>query len=71
MLYLVAQWLLRGDVDLDGEISIMDSTLIQKYFVQMVTFTEEQIICGDFNEDGVFDITDATAIQQYLISGSQ
>ncbi len=62
----IAQWLLLGDVDLDGSITIIDVTIIQEYFAQLIELTEEQISHGDFNEDGSFNILDATAIQFYL-----
>ncbi len=67
----IAQWLILGDVDGDGEVSVMDATEIQRHFAHIITLTEKQIKCGDFNQDGYFDLADATAIQQYVISGNQ
>ncbi len=64
----IAQWILLGDVDLDGEISIIDATMIQNYLVGNVILTPEQYERCDFDEDGEVSIMDALAIQMYLIS---
>lgn len=60
-------WVL-GDTDGDGEVSIVDATVIQRYLANMAVKDEERVkICGDINGDGV-DILDATLIQRYLAS---
>lgn len=54
-----------GDVDGDGNVTITDATLIQKYLVEIETLTEEQSKRADANADGRVDIKDATYIQLY------
>ena len=58
--------LIRGDSDGDGEITILDATVIQRYLASFVVRNPERVEqCGDVNGDGI-DITDATCIQRYL-----
>lgn len=57
-----------GDVDGNGEISVSDATLIQKYLADLTEFTAEQIKIADVNGDGVVNVHDATAIQLLLVS---
>ncbi|MEE1319317.1 MAG: type I pullulanase, partial [Ruminococcus sp.] len=59
--------ILIGDVDGNGVITIADATLVQKYAVQMVTFTDTQLIAGDCDLDGRVGIKDATLIQKYIV----
>ena len=56
-----------GDVNLDGVINITDATMIQKYLVGQITFTDEQIRLADFNGDGRISVTDATDIQKRVV----
>ena len=55
---------LRGDADGDGEVTIMDATVIQRRLVELPTpnFDER---AADVDGDGL-NITDATWIQRYL-----
>ena len=55
-----------GDTNLDGIISISDVTAIQRYLVELETFTDEQIALADTNGDGEINIIDATHLQKYL-----
>ncbi len=57
---------LYGDVDLDGRVSIKDSTQIQKYVAQMVDLNTEQFIAGDVNGDGYVNVTDSTLINEFM-----
>lgn len=57
---------LYGDADGNGSITILDSTLIQKYSAKMVTFTSEQIKISDIDGNEVVDVRDATAIQRII-----
>ena len=56
-----------GDVNGDGEITILDSTCIQKYIVQLEDFTDKQKEVADVNGDGTIDIMDSTQIQKYIV----
>ncbi|MCI6615656.1 lectin like domain-containing protein [Ruminococcus sp.] len=55
---------LYGDVNGDGVLTVADSTLIQKYCAEIITFTDEQLAIADINKSGKIDISDATAIQR-------
>ena len=56
-----------GDVDLNGELTVQDSTMIQKYLVQIVTLNDEQLLAADFNKDGEISVSDATDLQKYIV----
>ena len=58
-----------GDIDGDGELSVYDATIIQRYEAGMTVNSDaEMILHADVNGDGVTDIYDATFIQRYLVS---
>ncbi|MCI2113504.1 MAG: dockerin type I repeat-containing protein, partial [Ruminococcus sp.] len=57
---------LLGDVNGDGNISVLDATLIQKYIAGLVTFSDTQKAAADVNNDGSVSIVDATLIQKYI-----
>ena len=55
-----------GDVNQDGEITIEDATLLQKFIAELVTFNEDQKRAADTNGDGQIRIDDVTEIQKYV-----
>ena len=55
-----------GDVDLDGDITIIDATLIQRFLVDLENLSDEALAQADADRDGDVSILDATAIQRYL-----
>lgn len=57
---------LKGDVNLDGVITIDDAVLVQKYINNMCTFSDIQKYAADVNSDGVINIYDATEIQKII-----
>lgn len=58
-----------GDIDDDGEITVMDATRIQLILVELYkNYTEEDVIRGDVEKDGVLSIMDVTSIQRYSAS---
>lgn len=57
---------LLGDVNLNGEIDILDATLIQRHLAALDILTERQQKAADTNHSGEVDILDATMIQRYL-----
>lgn len=57
-----------GDTDLDGEISVLDATAIQRYLASLEEFTQEQLIAADVDGDGEVTVLDATLVQQYVAS---
>ena len=64
--YLNPKAALYGDVDLNGEISILDATYIQRWLAQIDPLTEDQILIGDVDANGETSIMDATYIQRWL-----
>lgn len=56
----------KGDVDLDGQLSIRDTTYIQKYLAKKLSFTSQKMNLADFNLDGEVNIGDATKIQKVI-----
>ncbi len=69
---------LIGDADLDGELSVLDATFIQRALSKQCEFSAEDFVEGrciygdslwylsDFNRDGERSVLDATAIQMKL-----
>ncbi|MBR2714762.1 MAG: hypothetical protein IKB73_00965 [Ruminococcus sp.] len=56
---------LLGDVDGDGEVSVMDATAIQLFKAQLKDIDEERISLADTDKDGEVSVLDATQIQLY------
>ena len=55
-----------GDVDLNGNIEIVDATRIQLYLAEFVTLSQKQLAVADTNHNSKIDILDATRIQMLL-----
>lgn len=55
-----------GDVNGNGEINIMDATLLQRYLAQYVLLTETQLIAADTDKNGKYTVSDVTAIQRFV-----
>lgn len=60
---------LLGDVNGDGEITIVDSTILQKYIVGQTTLDDETLNVADVNKDGAVTVVDATLIQKFVVKG--
>lgn len=56
-----------GDVNCDGEITVLDTILILKYNINTVEFSDKQIKCADVDGSGDIDILDALLIQKYTV----
>lgn len=59
-------WKYIGDADLDGTVTIVDATAIQRYLAGMKVFNRLQTVVADVNENNEVDILDATIIQKEL-----
>ena len=57
---------LKGDVNIDGAITIDDAVLVQKYISHMCTFSDIQKYAADVNSDGVINVYDSTEIQKII-----
>ena len=55
-----------GDIDDDGDISIMDATKVQRWLADLDKLDEEHIKRGDYDYDGETTIVDATKLQRWL-----
>lgn len=58
---------IKGDVDLDGEVTILDATVIQRVLAGMIEDTDGHILrYGDIDGGGL-SIMDVTLIQRFLV----
>ncbi len=56
----------KGDVNMDGELTVADAELIQRYIAETVGLNSTQRNLADFNEDGEISIADAVRIRQEI-----
>ena len=55
-----------GDVDDDGDITIVDTSFIQRHLAGIDVFDAVQLKYGDVDDDGDVTIVDGTYIQRWL-----
>ncbi len=56
-----------GDVNSDGDISVVDATLVQKHIVGLEKLTALQKKSAEVNGDREISVVDATLIQKYIV----
>ncbi len=56
-----------GDADLDGELSVLDASLIQLYLVGKKDIDGTAVLAADTDEDGEISVLDASLIQLKLV----
>lgn len=56
-----------GDVNGDGDITVVDATLVQKHVVQLETLSADKQILADVNGNNTISVVDATLIQKYIV----
>ena len=56
-----------GDIELDGDVTILDVTLMQRYCADDVVLNDTQLSVADVDKNDSIDINDATAIQRLLV----
>ena len=57
---------LLGDVNGDGDVDVIDATIVQRYDARFpVPYDEAQLMRGDVDDDGEVTVLDATLIQRY------
>ena len=61
-----AKVVILGDVNLNGEVTISDATLIQKDLAKIATLDETQALAAEVTGDGEVNIKDTTMIQKWL-----
>ena len=57
---------LVGDLDFDGEITVVDATILQRDQAGIEKIKDDVRSVCDFNGDGVIDIIDSTFIQRFI-----
>ena len=57
---------LKGDADMDGEVTILDATRIQRWLASLASASEIDMLNADADTDGEVTILDATHIQRWL-----
>ena len=63
---VVDRVLLMGDLDNDGEVTVMDATRIQRVLAELIVPTEYMLTVGDYDGDSVLSIMDASSIRHHL-----
>ena len=58
---------LPGDVNYDGRVNVLDTTIVQKYVAGFVQLSENDLAIADVNKDGKVNVIDATQIQKFGI----
>lgn len=56
-----------GEVNGDGDITIVDAALVQKHVAQLETLSADKQILADVNGDNTISVVDATLIQKYIV----
>lgn len=59
--------IMKGDTNFDKVISVVDSTLVQKYIIGDTDFDGTQIYNADYDGDGIITVADATEIQKKVV----
>ena len=59
--------LVYGDVNIDGDITVIDASDIQKYIVGLEELTADSKSVAEVDSDGAISVMDATSIQKYII----
>lgn len=57
----------KGDVNLDGKITVSDLVILQQYLVKKASLTNEQWNCADIMEDGSVNVFDEALLRRKLI----
>ena len=57
---------MRGDLNVDGLVTIVDATEVQKGLASIATLSDNQKISSDVNGDGEVTIVDARIMQKYI-----
>lgn len=58
-----------GDVSLDGETTLKDAILVQKYCLELTSFTATQKSLADLNGDSKVNLSDAILLQKKVLNG--
>ena len=57
-----------GDINLDGNLSVVDAILVLRHVINSDTLTEQELLSADVNKDGSVTVVDAILIQKAVIN---
>ncbi|MCR5717502.1 MAG: RICIN domain-containing protein [Oscillospiraceae bacterium] len=55
-----------GDIDADGSVTVLDIVALQKYVLNMRSFTQEEFDIADMNGDGFVDVFDLALLRRAM-----
>jgi hypothetical protein len=58
----------QGDINNDGNLSILDIVQIVNYILELIDFTDIQVDLADMNQDGAIDIVDLISLAEVILS---
>ena len=64
--YVPYKFIMTGDVDGDGEVTVMDATAIQLHIAKLELLYGSGLANAEVNKDGNVSILDATQIQLFI-----
>lgn len=70
MLTFPASAAIRGDVNSDGTLNILDVVFTRNYIVSGEGFTDAQIVAADVTGDGNVDVTDVVVMRSDIVSNN-
>lgn len=57
----------KGDINLDGAVTVTDLVSMMKYMTSQISFSEQQVSVADMNKNGRVDILDLVRLKSLLI----
>lgn len=60
--------LLKGDIDNNGQVAVLDLVALHKYLMLQQNFTKEQFQIADMNQDGIVNIYDLILLKKTLLA---
>lgn len=64
---ILLKFIVRGDIDGNGKITITDATAINEYLLETITLRDERKTAADIDNSGSISITDLSTINQYIV----
>ena len=61
----IAEYMI-GDVNMDGDLSVDDVTMIQRAAAELIALNPSQKLLADVNNDGIISVLDVTCVQKHL-----
>ena len=66
--HMTYAYVLYGDTDLDGELTVFDAILLLQYLENTVTLDEKSLTTADMNQDSSVDSLDVPLLMQALVT---